>query len=161
MGKLPPIGLTGGPHFHIQHPMGRDDVFRARRNLFLAPEVTDVVRSKADYGQRAIQPDRHGCLVQVEDAHGVRAVVQVAAPNLHSVLDDVLMGLMTQDILVHGIHLVVAQEVESEVVDLGDVAADGDHREMCVYCSSGVSRLSRRLLLQPTLPTMSMSGSFQ
>ena len=35
------------------------------------------------------------------------------------------------------------------------------HKLMCVYCSFGVSRVGCRLGPQPTMPTTSMSGSFQ
>src|SRR4029079_8599012 len=35
------------------------------------------------------------------------------------------------------------------------------HSEMCVYCSSGVRPVGCNLGPQPTMPTTSMSGSFQ
>src|SRR5206468_74339 len=40
-------------------------------------------------------------------------------------------------------------------------ADNSDQSEMCVYCSSAFSRVGCRLGPQPTLPTTSMSGSFQ
>ena len=55
--------------------------------------------------------------IQVEDTHGVGAVVQVATPYLHPVFHHILMCLMSEDILIYGIHLVVAQEIKGANID--------------------------------------------
>ena len=51
-------------------------------------------------------------------AEGMRAVVKITAPHLHSILHNVLMCLMAQYILIYCIYLIVAQKVESKVVNL-------------------------------------------
>ena len=97
----------------------------SRAEVLLSPEVAnrlqprDVqlpeVLTKVDFGVGG---------AEVEDAQGMGAVAERSHPDLDVAVLNEAPGLFAEDVLINGIHLVVAEQANGKVVNLGNVAAD-------------------------------------
>ena len=93
--------------------------------VLLSPQVAHSSELLRSYLlQITLQIDIHVLVTHIEDAQSITAIGEWALEDMYASVLHHAFGLASKDVLVDGIHLVVAQETHCEVVHLRYVATD-------------------------------------